>query len=63
MQINFKEGSYVHKGQLLALIDDRAPKATLLQAQGQLLKDQALLTNAKLDLQRYASALEARFNC
>ena len=54
MQINFKEGSYVHKGQLLALIDDRAPKATLLQAQGQLLKDQALLTNAKLDLQRYA---------
>ena len=54
MQIYFKEGGLVHKGQLLALIDDRAPKATLLQAQGQLLKDQALLTNAQLDLKRYA---------
>ncbi|MBJ9720908.1 MdtA/MuxA family multidrug efflux RND transporter periplasmic adaptor subunit [Acinetobacter calcoaceticus] len=54
MQIYFKEGSFVHKGQLLALIDDRAPKASLLQAQGQLLKDQALLRNAKLDMQRYA---------
>ncbi len=54
MQINFKEGSLVRKGQLLAVIDDRTQKASLLQAQGQLLKDQALYTNAKLDLQRYA---------
>ncbi|OTG82959.1 efflux RND transporter periplasmic adaptor subunit [Acinetobacter sp. ANC 4648] len=54
MHVYFKEGSFVQKGQLLAQIDDRAPKAALLQSQGQLLRDQALLSNAKLDLQRYA---------
>ncbi|WP_252053600.1 biotin/lipoyl-binding protein [Acinetobacter silvestris] len=30
MQVYFKEGSFVQKGQLLAQIDDRAPKAVLL---------------------------------
>ncbi len=52
-QVNFEEGRMVRKGQLLAVIDDRAAQAELLKAQGQLLKDQALLENANLDLQRY----------
>lgn len=52
-QVNFEEGRLVQKGQLLAVIDDRAAQAELLKAQGQLLKDQALLDNANLDLQRY----------
>ena len=54
MQVYFTEGRFVRKGQLLAQIDDRAPRAALLQSEGQLLRDQALLSNAKLDLQRYA---------
>lgn len=52
-QVEFEEGRLVHQGQVLAQIDDRAAQAELLKAQGQLLKDQALLDNANLDLQRY----------
>ena len=40
-------------GDLLAEIDPATYQAQLLQAQGQLARDQALLQNAKLDLQRY----------
>ena len=52
-KVYFKEGDYVKKGQLLAELDSRAAKAALMQAEGQLLRDTALLENAKLDLQRY----------
>jgi multidrug efflux system membrane fusion protein len=43
----------VKAGDPLALIDPRPYENTLHQAQGQLLRDQALLDNARIDLQRY----------
>lgn len=52
-KVLFTEGQQVRAGQLLAQIDARSFQASLQQAQGQLLRDQALLKNAQLDLQRY----------
>ncbi|RUU52576.1 efflux RND transporter periplasmic adaptor subunit [Mesorhizobium sp. M2C.T.Ca.TU.002.02.1.1] len=51
-QIGFTEGQNVKKGDFLAQIDDRTLKASLHQWQGQLEHDQALLADAKLDLDR-----------
>lgn len=53
MRINFKEGQRVEKGDLLAEIDNRPYLLQLDQAQGQLLRDQALLKTAQQDLARY----------
>ena len=53
VKLHFKEGDEVKAGQLLAEIDPRSYQAALLQAQGSLQRDQALLKNAQLDLQRY----------
>lgn len=58
-KLYFKEGGEVRAGQLLAQIDPRSYQATLSQAQGTLQRDQALLRNAQLDLQRY-EALKAQ---
>ena len=52
VQVNFKEGQDVSKGDLLAEIDPRPYQAALAQAQGQLARDQALLKDAQLDLAR-----------
>jgi multidrug efflux system membrane fusion protein len=52
------EGQIVHKGDLLAVIDPRPYQAAVTQAQGQLVRDQATLENARIDLKRYQSALE-----
>jgi multidrug efflux system membrane fusion protein len=49
----FQEGQLVKEGDLLIKIDSRFYEAQLLQAEGQLGRDQALLVNAKLDLKRY----------
>jgi multidrug efflux system membrane fusion protein len=53
MKVYYKEGQTVKKGQLLVEIDPRPYQAQLTQAQGQMIRDQALLRNAKIDLQRY----------
>jgi multidrug efflux system membrane fusion protein len=53
VQIFYSEGQMVKAGDPLAEIDPRPYENTLHQAQGQLLRDQALLDNARIDLQRY----------
>jgi multidrug efflux system membrane fusion protein len=53
VQVAFKEGQMVNKGDFLAQIDPRPYQVALEQAQAQLAKDQALLKNAQVDLQRY----------
>lgn len=54
MQVNFREGQQVHKGDELALIDPRPYEVQLAQAEATKYKDQANLENAQRDLQRYA---------
>ncbi len=51
----FEEGQFVKHGDLLFQIDPRPFQATLDQAQALLLRDQALLQNARRDGKRYAS--------
>lgn len=51
--IGFQEGQMVKAGDFLAQIDPRPYQAALEQAQGTLAKDQALLKDAKLDMERY----------
>jgi multidrug efflux system membrane fusion protein len=53
VQVAFREGQMVNKGDFLAQIDPRPYQVALEQAQAQLGKDQALLKNAQVDLQRY----------
>ena len=60
-QINFKEGQEVHAGDLLIQLDPRPYQEVLDQAKATLAKDQALLANAKTDLQRYAKLLTQNF--
>lgn len=55
-EVHFKEGQVVHKGDPLIEIDARPYQATLLQAQGTLERDENILGQAKMDLERYQDA-------
>jgi len=53
MSVSFNEGSLVQAGQVLASIDPHPYQIQLAQAEGQLIRDQATLKNARADLDRY----------
>jgi membrane fusion protein, multidrug efflux system len=53
LSVNFVEGANVKAGQLLAQVNPAPYQAALTQAQGKLERDQALLAEARVDLDRY----------
>jgi multidrug efflux system membrane fusion protein len=57
MTVNFNEGDLVQQGQVLAEIDPRPYQVQKDLAEGTLARDNALLTNARLDLERYTTLL------
>ena len=57
MSVHFKEGDLVHEGDPLIEIDPRPYQAVVVQVEGQLARDQALLANARVDLNRYTTLL------
>jgi multidrug efflux system membrane fusion protein len=52
VRVPFREGQMVRQGQVIAEVDERPYVIALQQAQGQLLRDQAALDNAKVLLAR-----------
>ncbi|MBI1180236.1 MAG: efflux RND transporter periplasmic adaptor subunit [Alphaproteobacteria bacterium] len=57
-EVLFSEGQFVHKGDLLARIDDRAFAAAVAQAQAGQAKDEAQLKSAQQDLVRYTNLVK-----
>jgi len=57
MEVYYREGQMVRKGDPLLEIDPRPYQAAVTQAEGQLAHDTALLNEARIDLDRYRTAL------
>lgn len=60
-RIAFREGQEVKAGDILAEIDPRSFQAALDQALAKRAQNQALLANARADMQRYASLVEKNY--
>jgi membrane fusion protein, multidrug efflux system len=56
--VNFQEGTFVKKGQLLYRIDPQPLRAALAQSRGQLAEAQARLAKAQQDVARYKPLVE-----
>lgn len=54
--VHYREGQIVRKGDPLVDIDPRPFQATLMQAEGILERDQGVLAQAQMDLERYQAA-------
>jgi multidrug efflux system membrane fusion protein len=60
-KIAFREGQDVEVGDVLAQIDPRPYEAQLHQAEADKARDEALLANARLDLERFSSLVVKEF--
>lgn len=60
VKVLFREGQPVESGALLAVVDPRPYEAQVMQAVGQLARDQALLSNARIDLTRYEDLIKQK---
>src|SRR5215475_20355 len=58
VDVKFREGEFVNKGDLLIVIDPRPFQVQLEQAQAALFKDQASLRDARLNLERFKGLLQ-----
>jgi multidrug efflux system membrane fusion protein len=58
MQVHFREGQDVRKGDALFTIDPRPYEAALAQAEAALARDRAQLENANADARRYADLVQ-----
>ena len=58
LQVHFREGQDVHKGDLLFSIDPRPYQAALAQAEAALARDRAQAANAEADSKRYEDLVQ-----
>ncbi len=61
LEVDFKEGQEVKKGDVLARIDPRTYQAALDQAVAKKAQDEAQLANAKVDLARYQKLVQNNY--
>jgi multidrug efflux system membrane fusion protein len=59
-KVNYEEGQQVTRGTPLVEVDPRPLAATLMQAQGTLERDQHVLEQAQMDLERYRAAWDKK---